>query len=409
MKTRRRICVPEIVREMEAASFSPFECYEDGSYPFADSCGERIAEDFRAMWPRTGWETLSIVSCAESSPLIRTGRVVASKPMALIATGRTFRYFPTQSELRASQYVRRVARLRNPAMQDSQNNANQLVSMTRYEFETAINRAADEARRTQWGGFFAGLLVLFIGVFVGSLVVRDQIRVGTENLQRRITSLEKDLKAYRSGAALPPSSQFVPTSVSGIGSPFADGTEIPLVPRSKRSDAKRGQSDSETATASAASSDAALPPIPPTESDEVRLLRAKLASARAQFARNEMPEAMVREAERQLAAAMRGESIFPDPKVTDGPAPSGVHLSRPAKIDNDAESNMTPRPKSARGVTVPSPVQKQSRDDDLTSRHRRPRTISFAPRRRSTPGLTVIEPHSEDVVPVAFETSEAVR
>lgn len=261
-------------------------------------------------------------------------------------------------------------------------------AITRLELNEAVERAVAESHKGRWGSFLLAILILFLCIFLGSLVIREQVRVATSQMTIEINQLRAEVDRLRATQTAAGTTGMVPTAVSEAAAVYS-----------------------------------------PDSPQIQEMLQEWDAESHSQATRNfDLPHN-----QRQTASSGRAAGNSPNNRstqpVTDHPAPASVQIGRPyIPAMDDAwrsvdESSRTSPPvrKSRRGVTVPPKVERSEPklieeqsgqgDPELDESVRVKRTIaqpvSFAPRRRPAAGVIAIGPTQPRRV--AFVADKEIR
>lgn len=261
-------------------------------------------------------------------------------------------------------------------------------AMTRLELNEAIERAVAESHKGRWGSFLLVVLILFLCIFLGSLVIREQVRVATSQMTIEINQLRAEVDRLRATQTAAATTGMVSTTVSeaaAVYSPDSPQIQEMLLEWDAESHSHTGRNIERTHD------------------------------------------------QRQTGNSGNATSHLPNERttqpITDHPAPASVQIGRPyIPAMDDAwravgESSPTSPPvrKSRRGVTVPPKVERSEPkfikeqsgqgDPELDEPVRAKRTIaqpvSFAPRRRPAAGVIAIGPTQPRRV--AFVTDKEIR
>lgn len=281
-------------------------------------------------------------------------------------------------------------------MDDSLKDAGAVISLSRDELEAIVGEAVAESRTLVWRGFCFVLLLLAFAMFVGCVVVRDQVRARTADMRAEISELRNALERAEMLA------------LSGRSDGVGGDWRIEVAHESDRdptASARQNRTANTKATTAIATPSLAAPMLPrlsaqPAESDG-RVETGFGDGARPNAAAPALIEptlAPVLPLPVQMAPPVRDRRPFVENESGRG---------KPQGDDGAAEPRARP---SNRGVTIPSPIKRHESNEASAQRVRLSvgRGISFAPKRRPDPDVVVIRP-DRDVLPVVFEREASVR
>lgn len=253
-------------------------------------------------------------------------------------------------------------------MEDSLTEAGPSITLTREEVDAIVRQAVSDARESLWGAFFVILVLLAIAAFGCSLIVREQFRTQVDRMHAQMAIMQERLDDFEAkGTTTVPVStlKLEPTlakskpPVEATNDPVSDVPMIPLVPQPQVSDT-----------------------APETTVNRPSWMES-------------IPEPI------DLEPTMAPTFVAPEGVQLDAPP-----IVRPDSSDDDGQME---RPLN-RGVTIPSPVERQETTDESAQILRRSseRSFSFSPRRRETPGIVRIGP-GPDAEPIASDAGPVLR
>lgn len=340
-----------------------------------------------------------------SVKICRSRRVVTDTPQitpvrfTLVSPSKPVRYLERASAPPRRSCLHGRTRMHGPINDD------RIVTMSQRELDETIARACDQINRSRWATFILALSVLFVGLLIGSLVVRDQVRAVTARLQTDIDALNATVASLDQGRHADSDlglSDDEWQAIEDVETSFLDRTD-----------------SIDHGLSATATTPGLLSPYEGRRGDQ-RLPRAAEPDIRSQ---QETWDAIVIDEEPDASTTLEmqdshGGRSLPrqwepgrdwrrsdqqnDTRLGDPTkAPVSVEMERPDAADSDA-------PASRRGVSVPPPIKRTPRPlDSVRSERRLPQAVSFSRRREPEERLTIIGP--ERPRQIAVENVSPIR